>query len=279
MLLRHENRHTTKDNRKLYDPQRTYEHSAKMRTPQVERTFHVHTVLVQRNKTKMRTTCILRFTTHKNVCKFTYKELNASPHNINIQYIIIVPFFKRKKKDLDKKMPESKVVDVGVALHSPSAELMKLVNIHHQSDNEKWTDFTTIVQYMQEHLYDIIYEVHHVYDKLLIDDTNTQINCPPEEQSNIYDTDTNTNTTINHTTLILRALSEKELPNGNGIVAKRDIKVYDCGITSGTDINDLEYHTIQIREDIIKSSNDETNVQPILYENEIQIIVGKKPTK
>lgn len=160
-------------------------------------------------------------------------------------------------------------IDVGVKLHSPSTELMKLVNIHANEGSmdavgPAWTDFTTITDYIHEHLYDIIYEMHHTYDKLLIDNGQVQINCPPSEDTNSSNT--------SHSTLLLRTLSEKEATNGSGITAKREIKVYDCGPATGDD----NHRSILIREDIVQASHDVNDTHPILTEQSITIRVPEK---
>ena len=167
----------------------------------------------------------------------------------------------------------------GMKLPSPSTELMKLVNIHeddshhnmNDTDNGTWTDFTTITEYIQEHLYDVIYELHHTYDKLLIDNGEVQINCPPSEEEDPDSINTS------HSTLLLRTLSEKEATNGSGITAKREIKVYDCGpVTNDHDNNNYHYRSILIREDIVQASHDVNDTHPILTEQSITICVPQK---
>jgi len=61
-------------------------------------------------------------------------------------------------------MPQ--VLDAGVANHSVSAALMKLVNVHHEMDN---VDFEEIVKFLEENLDNVITEVHKL-DKLCLDD-------------------------------------------------------------------------------------------------------------
>ena len=72
-------------------------------------------------------------------------------------------------------MPEQKL-DAGEASHSPSAELMKLVDVDHMHD------FAVVVEYLKANLDNIITEVHG-FDKLLIDNGKTQLNCPPAPET------------------------------------------------------------------------------------------------
>jgi hypothetical protein len=146
------------------------------------------------------------------------------------------------------------VVDVGVASHSPSSELMKLVNIH----KAEWTDFATIVAFLQEHLYDIIHEVHVTFDKLLIDDGETQLNCPPPPEPS-----------DSHGALLLRTLSEQESPHG--IVAKREFKVHDLGPAHDDDA----MRNVEIREDVTKAPA-EVGQLPILTENVTTVVIAMK---
>jgi hypothetical protein len=148
------------------------------------------------------------------------------------------------------------VVDAGVASHSPSAELMKLVNIHKAA--EDWTDFPTIVAFLQTHLYDIIHEVHVTFDKLLIDDGETQLNCPPPAEPS-----------DSHGALLLRTLSEQE--SAQGIVAKREFKVHDCGPAE----DDSSKRIVEIREDVMKAPV-EAGQLPIMTENVTKVTVAVK---
>lgn len=168
-------------------------------------------------------------------------------------------------------------IDAGVALHSPSTELMRLVNIHNVDDRTTTTttDFTTITNYLEKHLYDIIHEIHHTYNKLLIDDGQVQINCPPLNEDELLAREKHiatTPTTNDHrhphagSTLLLRTLSEKELTRG-GIIAKREIKVYDCG----RDETQPPYRTILIREDIVQASHNVEDTHPILTEQSVTV--------
>ena len=161
----------------------------------------------------------------------------------------------------------SPIIDAGVGLHSPSTDLMKLVNIHNETTN----DFTTITNYIETHLYDIIHEIHHTYDKLLIDDGQVQINCPPlNDDANVDDH----NHDHHHagSTLLLRTLSEKVASNESGIVAKREIKVYDCG----PDETQQNYRTILIREGIVEASHDVNDTHPTLAEQSVTIRIPHK---
>jgi hypothetical protein len=157
------------------------------------------------------------------------------------------------------------ILDAGVASHSPSTTLMKLVNIHNR---DEWTDFNTVVQYIQEHLYDIIHEVHHVFDKLLIDDGETQLNCPPLSQPN------DPSTTVPHpdaSLLLLRTLSEQT--STSGIMAQRIVKVYDCG---GVENHPHHQRTIEIRDDIIRAPV-EIGQLPVMTEHVTHVQILRKP--
>ena len=161
-------------------------------------------------------------------------------------------------------------IDAGIALHSPSTELMQLVNIH-SNNNNTTTDFTTITTYIEKHLYDIIHEIHHTYDKLLIDNGQVQINCPPHHPE-VDHSDTH-HPIHTSSTLILRTLSEKEMANHSGIVAKREIKVYDCG-PDPTEPN--KFRTILIREDIIEASHNLEDTHPSLKEQSVTLRIPLK---
>ena len=79
--------------------------------------------------------------------------------------------------------------------------------------------------------------MHHTFDKLLFDDGQTQINCPPVPN------DDDSPASEHATKLLLRTLSEKE--STTGIIAKREIKVYDCGIditNTGSSNNNHQNH-------------------------------------
>lgn len=107
--------------------------------------------------------------------------------------------------------------DIGEASHSPSSELMKLVDINHLND------FDAVVQFFKAKLNAVITEVHG-FDKLVIDNGVTQLNCPPSKSP----------TDIGQ--LLLHTLSESS--DSNGITLRREFKVYQ-----GKD-------GIEIREDI-----------------------------
>ena len=83
-------------------------------------------------------------------------------------------------------------VDMGKATHSPSAVFMELVDVDHMSD------FKQVTEFLKSNLDKIIAEVHG-FDKLLIDNGKTQLNCPPAPEPG----DT-------HGSLLIRTLSEKE---------------------------------------------------------------------
>jgi hypothetical protein len=60
----------------------------------------------------------------------------------------------------------AQVIDAGVANKSVSAAFMKLVNVHHEMD---LADFDQVVEFLKEHLDEIIHDVHKM-DKLFFDD-------------------------------------------------------------------------------------------------------------
>jgi hypothetical protein len=152
-------------------------------------------------------------------------------------------------------MPVQKL-DAGKASHSPSSALMDLVNIHHEMD---WSDFDDVVKFIEENLDKVIDEVHG-FDKLLLDDGKTQLNCPPAPESG-----------DSHGGLLLRTLSEKE--GDHGVTMKREFKVHDMGI----DPDEPENHRVEIREDVIKAPS-EAGQPPICSENVavVSIYRGKK---
>mmetsp|Transcript_30295 Transcript_30295/g.54863 ORF Transcript_30295/g.54863 Transcript_30295/m.54863 type:complete len:141 (-) Transcript_30295:157-579(-) len=135
-----------------------------------------------------------------------------------------------------------------------SSALMELVNINHEMNS---TDFDDVVKFLQTNLDKIINEVHG-FDKLLIDDGKTQLNCPPVPEAG-----------DSHGSLLLRTLSEKEGPGG--ITLKREIKVHDMGV----DPDNSDQHKVEIREDIVKAANG----QPIMSENVVMVSIVRGPTK
>ena len=118
--------------------------------------------------------------------------------------------------------------DAGDTLHSPSAELMKLVDVDHLSD------FDQVVRFLSQNLDHVISEVHNDYGKLLIDNQNTQLNCPP-----VADVDDS------HGGLLLKTLSEVQ--GRDGVLFKREFKVHDLGL----DPKDAGKHRVEIREDLV----------------------------
>ena len=132
--------------------------------------------------------------------------------------------------------------DAGEAFHSPSAEFMKLVDVDHMSD------FDEVVDFLSTNLDSIIKEVHG-FDKLLIDNQKTQLNCPPAPEPG-----------DSHGALLIRSLSEKEGPGG--LTLKREFKVHDMGI----DAENAGKHKVEIREDIVKAPT-EVGGAPIYAEN------------
>lgn len=129
--------------------------------------------------------------------------------------------------------------DAGAASHSPSAEFMKLVDVNHLSD------FEDVVAYLSENLDKIISEVHG-FDKLLIDNKTTQLNCPPAPEPG-----------DSHGSLLIRTLSEAE--GANGVTLKREFKVHDMGVD--TEVSGK--HKVEIREDVVKAGPD----GPVFSEN------------
>ena len=118
--------------------------------------------------------------------------------------------------------------DAGDLLHSPSAELMKLVDVEHLSD------FDQVVGFLSKNLDNVISEVHNDYGKLLIDNQTTQLNCPPV--GDVGDS---------HGGLLLKTLSEVQGPDG--VLLKREFKVHDLG----RDPKDAGKHQVEIREDMV----------------------------
>lgn len=109
------------------------------------------------------------------------------------------------------------VVDMGDASHSPSSELMKLVDVNHLND------FDEVVQFLKANCKAVIAEVHG-FDKLVIDNGVTQLNCPPSKSP------------TDNGQLLLHTLSES--CDGEGITLRREFKVHK------------EKDGIAIREDI-----------------------------
>jgi hypothetical protein len=135
-------------------------------------------------------------------------------------------------------------LNAGKASHSPSSALMELTNIDHMSD------FNEVVEFLKANLYDIISEVHG-FDKLLIDDGKTQLNCPPTAEPN-----------DSHGSLLLRTLSEKEASQG-GIVLKREFKVHA-----------LTYDEVEIREDVVQAPA-QAGHPAIFKENIVTVSIAK----
>ncbi|KAL3919681.1 MAG: hypothetical protein SGILL_003634 [Bacillariaceae sp.] len=127
----------------------------------------------------------------------------------------------------------TQTLDAGAANHSPSSELMTLVDVDHQNDFQK------VVEYLEANLDAIIKEVHG-FDKLLLDNGKTQLNCPPASEGG-----------DSHGGLLIKTLSETEGPNG--ISLKREFKVHS--VSDGK---------VEIREDVVKAT---ANGQPDLMEN------------
>jgi hypothetical protein len=142
----------------------------------------------------------------------------------------------------------TQVLDAGKAAHSPSAELMELVDVDHIND------FEEVVRFLKENLDKVIKEVHG-FDKLIIDNSKTQLNCPPAPEKG-----------DSHGNLLLRTLSEAE--GSGGITFKREFKVHDCGV----DPDDDEKHKVEIREDSVKAPDDADKL-PIMEEHVVVISI------
>jgi hypothetical protein len=142
------------------------------------------------------------------------------------------------------------VVDMGKAMHSPSAEFMELVDVEHMSD------FKQVTEVLKANLDKIISEVHG-FDKLLIDNGKTQLNCPPAPEPG-----------DSHGSLLIRTLSEKE--GSFGITLKREFKVHDCGI----DTENAGMHRVEIREDVVKAP-DAVGQSPDMSENVIVVSINR----
>jgi hypothetical protein len=143
----------------------------------------------------------------------------------------------------------TQTLDAGAASHSPSAEFMQLVDVDHQND------FDVVVEYLSANLDNIINEVHG-FDKLLIDNGKTQLNCPPAPESG-----------DSHGGLLIRTLSEAE--GAFGITLKREFKVHDLGVEEGTN-----KHQIEIREDVVKAPEN-VGEAPIMSENVKVIAIAR----
>lgn len=86
----------------------------------------------------------------------------------------------------------------------------------------------------------------HGFDKLLIDNGKTQLNCPPAPEPG-----------DSHGGLLIRTVSEME--GANGITLQREFKVHDLG----KDPDNAALHKIEIREDIMKPPDMSENVTTV----------------
>eukprot|EP00980_Cylindrotheca_fusiformis_P015620 scaffold4481_cov121-Cylindrotheca_fusiformis.AAC.16 len=145
-------------------------------------------------------------------------------------------------------MPQT--LDAGKANHSPSSEFMELVDVEHMSD------FQQVVDYLKLNLDKIISEVHG-FDKLLIDNGKTSLNCPPAPEKG----DT-------HGSLLIRSLSEKE--SSQGLMLKREFKVHDCGV----DEENAGMHKVEIREDVIQAP-EPGKTTPVMVENVVVVSINR----
>jgi hypothetical protein len=142
-------------------------------------------------------------------------------------------------------MPTQKL-DAGKASHSPSSELMELVDVDHMAD------FDQVVEFLRDNLDRVIREVHG-FDKLLLDNGKTQLNCPPPPERG-----------DSHGHLLLRTLSERE--GSGGITLKREFKVHD----SGADPDKAGHYRVEIREDIVKAGGS-------YHENVVTVSIAHSP--
>jgi hypothetical protein len=124
------------------------------------------------------------------------------------------------------------MVDLGLVAHSPSAELMTLVDVDHMSD------FDQVVTFLAGNLDKVISEVHG-FDKLMIDNGKTQLNCPPAPEAG-----------DSHGAELVRTLSEKQGPDGI-LTLRREFKVHDMG----ADPDAPGKHKVEIRENIVGGPN------------------------
>lgn len=146
---------------------------------------------------------------------------------------------------------QEQALDAGKALHSPSAELMKLVDVDHMSD------FQQVVEYLQVNLDKIISEVHG-FDKLFVDNETTLLNCPPAPEQG-----------DSHGSLLIKTLSEKEGPFG--LTLKREFKVHDCGV----DNESPEKRKVEIREDVVRAPTEGEGQGPVMNENVVVVSIAR----
>ncbi|KAL3940672.1 MAG: hypothetical protein SGBAC_004837 [Bacillariaceae sp.] len=144
----------------------------------------------------------------------------------------------------------TQTLDAGKASHSPSSDFMTLVDVDHMSD------FNQVVDFLKKNLDNIINEVHG-FDKLLLDNQKTQLNCPPAPEAG-----------DSHGSLLIRSLSEKEGPFG--MTLKREFKVHDCGV----DPLNAALHKVEIREDVVKAPN-VSGQPPVMSENVLVVSINR----
>lgn len=128
----------------------------------------------------------------------------------------------------------TQVIDAGVANKSISSMFMKLVNVHHDMD---LAGFDEVVKFLVDNLDAVINDVHKL-DKLILDDGETMLNCPPAPENK-----------DSHGNELIRTLSEKQ--NSQGISVKRELKVHSLG----PDPEDASKTKVEIREDMVKAEN------------------------
>lgn len=127
---------------------------------------------------------------------------------------------------------------------------MALVDVEHMAD------FNQVVEYLKQNLDKIINEVHG-FDKLLIDNGKTSLNCPPAPEQG-----------DSHGSLLIRTLSEKE--GHFGLTLKREFKVHDCGI----DKENPGMHKVEVREDVVKAPEPDKKT-PVMEENVLIVSIAR----
>ena len=129
---------------------------------------------------------------------------------------------------------------------------MRLVSVHHEMD---LADFKDICKFLTEHVDEVIHDVHKL-DKLILDDGETMLNCPPAPEAK-----------DSHGNELIRTLSEKQ--TSFGITVKREVKVH----VLGPDPTDASKTRIEIREDMVKGGDDG---KPVFTEHRETISIARK---
>lgn len=115
-----------------------------------------------------------------------------------------------------------------------SAQLMSLCAASNLND------FQDVVIFLQEHMDDVINEVHG-FGHLLVDDGKVSLNCPPAPEDG-----------DSHGGLLIRTISEQSPDGGEHIVLSREFKVHKLGKSDA----DPKADKIEIRCDVTKMTND-----------------------